>query len=393
MKILQIAPPWIATPPHGYGGTELVIYNLTEQLIKEGHQVTLFATKDSKTSAKLEYVFETGLMDQGVPWNGALPPLVHYQQAFKFFSENNFDIAHVHMSSQTDLMLLPFLSELKKPYVMTVHGHLPFDRYTNFDEFYFDLYSRKVSAVSLSKTMESFLPKQFKSDGFVYNSVDVESMTYNPNSGSHYVWLGRIVPDKGLHHAINVVKKTGEKLIFAGSVDKHNSDNGLDYFNNVIMPNVDGKQIQYLGEANFKMKNELFSNAKAFLNPIDWIEPFGMVMVESMACGTPVISFAKGAANELIIDGETGFLVKNEAEMIGAMKKVGSINRAACREHALRNFTAKAAAKGYLSIYTRKAREHAYQQHKTKTVIADATKNLFGNMVKKPSLDLPSLDF
>ncbi len=386
MKILQIAPPWISTPPQGYGGTELVIYNLTECLVREGNQVTLFATKDSKTSAQLEYVFETGLQAQGVPWNGALPPLLHYQQAFKLFKEGDFDIAHVHMSSQTDLMLLPFLSETQKPYVLTVHGHLPFDRYTNFDETYFEHYSREVSATSISRTMEKFLPKQFKSDGYVYNGMAVENMTFNATPQSYYAWIGRMVPDKGLHHAINVVKKTGDKLIFAGSVDKHNSDNGLDYFNNQIMPQVDGKQIQYLGEADFAMKNKLFSNAKAFLNPIEWIEPFGMVIVESMACGTPVISFAKGAATELIKDGETGYLVANEEEMIEAMKTVHNLDRLACREHVLQNFTAEASTNGYLKIYQRKIKEKSLEYNRNKIHITNATKNLFGGIIQNPSL-------
>ncbi len=388
MKILQIAPPWIATPPNGYGGTELVIHNLCEQFIKLGHEVTLFATKNSKTSAKLKYVFDEGLYEQGLPWNGALPPIIHYQQAFKLFREGNYDIAHVHLSSQTDLMLLAFLSEIKKPYVLTVHGHLPFDRYTNFDNFYFGFYAQKLSAVSISKTMKSFLPKQFRSDGYIYNPINVTNMTFNDKPEDYYTWIGRIVPDKGLHHAINIARKTGIKFIFAGSVDPHNANGAADYFKSKIEPHIDGKQIQFVGEVNFAQKNKLFSNAKAFLNPIEWIEPFGMVIVESMACGTPVISFAKGAANELIKDGETGFLVSNEEAMIEAMQQIKTINRAACREHVLQNFSDRSSAARYLSLYYKKVREHYRQKaalpFATKNIIS--TKNMITGLIKSPGI-------
>ena len=376
MKILQIAPPWIATPPKGYGGTELVIYNLCEELINFGHDVTLFATKNSKTSAKLEYVFDKGLVDQDIPWNGALPPLIHYQQAFKLFREGNYDIAHVHLSSQTDLILLAYLSELKKPYVLTLHGHLPYDRYTGFDDFYFSFYGRNISAVSISKTMQEYLPKTMKSDGYVYNGLEVEKMKFSPEHKDYYTWIGRIVPDKGLHHAIHAVRATGDRLIFAGVLNNDNADGGLDYFAKEIEPYIDGEQIVFVGEADFEKKNELFSGAKAFLNPIEWVEPFGMVIVESMACGTPVISFARGAARELIVDGKTGFLVKDKAGMIDAMKRIDTIDRNSCRQHA-KNYTAEASARGYLNIYRQKVAAHI----RSKARLVDSTKSLFGDII------------
>lgn len=394
MKILQIAPPWIATPPVGYGGTELVIYNLCEQMVEMGHDVTLFATKNSHTSAKLKYVLEKGLHEQGLPWNGALPALLHYQHALKLFTEGHYDVAHLHLSSQTDLMLLALLADLKKPYVLTIHGHLPFDRYTNFDQYYFDAYAKKVSAVNISETMQNYMPRQFKSDGFVYNGMEVEKMTYNPNPGDYYAWIGRIVPAKGLHHAINVVRQTGDKLIFAGTVDKNNEDGGLDYFHTQIKPFIDGEQIKYIGEANFAMKNELFSNAKAFLNPIDWVEPFGMVMIEAMGCGAPVISFDKGAAKELILNEETGYLVRDEAEMIEAMKYVGNISRAACRQHVLKNFSARASAQGYLKIYYAKIKEHAPAKLRvlteTKHIIGALNRGLSSTAVLEPGSETQS---
>lgn len=356
----------------------MVVYNLCEQMKKLGHDVTLFATKDSRTSAKLKYVFDKGLIEMGLPWNAALPPLIHYQQAFKLYNEGNYDIIHLHLSSQTDLMILPFISQLKKPYLMTVHGHFPYDVYSHFDDFYFSYYGKNISAVAISKTMQDYLPKTIKCDGYVYNGMDVRSMTFNPDPGSYYAWIGRIVPAKGLHHAVNVARATGEKLIFAGTLNKNNENGCLDYFKEKIEPYIDGKQIIYLGEADFEMKNKLFAGAKAFLNPIDWVEPFGMVMIEAMACGTPVISFAKGAARELVKDGKTGFLVRDESEMIEAMGNIESIDRAACRAHVLENFSAEASAMRYLQMFRKKIAEFKH----SKAGVLVQTKHILGDLIQ-----------
>jgi glycosyltransferase involved in cell wall biosynthesis len=364
MKILQIAPPWIDTPPSGYGGTEWVISNLTERLVQRGHDVTLFATAYSRTSARLKYVFEKGLESIQAPWNGALPPLVHYHQAFKLAQEEKFDMVHTHLSSGTDIIIFPFISELKVPHVMTIHGHWPFDRYTFMDDYYKKYYGNDIAAISISKSMEkTSLPEGFRSAGIVYNGLDVSTLKFSPKakaSEPYVTWLGRMVPDKGLYEGILAAKRAKIKFIFAGVVSRYN-DIEYQYYNSKIKPMIDGEQVQYIGPADLKLKNRLLGGATAFMNPIQWEEPFGMVMVESMACGTPVISFNRGAAPELIVDGKTGFLVNSVREMVDALGKIDQINRKDCRDHVEEHFTNDATYDGYFKIY-----EQEIQRYKEK---------------------------
>lgn len=352
MKIFQIAPAWINTPPKGYGGTEWVISNLAAGLSNLGHEVTLFATKKSKSSGRLEYVFSNALLDMQVRWEAALPPLLHYHQAFK--RAKPYDLVHAHLSSQTDIIVLPFLSDLAKlgvPVVLSVHGHTPFDRFSGMDKYYFDLYAQDIWALSVSQSMQKKLPKQFKSAGYLYNSIDIAAMQFNPKGGSYLTWLGKIKPDKGTAEAITIAKKAGEQLIFAGIVDKFD-ETSVNYFENKVKPLIDNKQIVYLGPADLRLKNKLLKNAKAFINPLQWEEPFGMVMVESMACGTPVLAYRRGAAAEVVADKQTGFVIKNEAEMIKAIRQADQIDRRKCREYVEAKFSIDAAAKNAIRIYS-----------------------------------------
>lgn len=349
MKILQIAPPWYNTPPNGYGGTEWVVSNLTEQLVAQGHDVTLFATGKSKTKGDLRYVFDDCLRDMNIPWGSVLPSLLHYHQAFALGYE--YDIIHVHLSSDTDIALLPFLSNFKQPYVLTHHSRWPFDKSSNMNEYYLDYYTKGIKTVHISKSMNKTVPGSFETIGVVYNGISFDTLTFNPQpKGDYLTWLGTIEPNKGVKEIIKIVKRTGDKLIFAGKVDPGYKWS-YEYFNEEIKPMIDDDQIKFLGPADAKMRNELIGNAKAFLNHINWDEPFGMVMAESMACGTPVISINRGAAPELIIDGKTGFLVKDKEEMIDAIAKIDQIKREDCRKHVEDNFSAEAMARNYTKIY------------------------------------------
>jgi len=352
MKILQIAPPWIPVPPPGYGGTELVLYNLCKGFVDLGHEVTLFATKNSKSPDELDYVFDKSLTEMDVDWVAALPPLLHYHQAFKRAAE--FDIIHAHLSSGTDMTLLPFLSDAVRqgiPVVTTIHGHLPYDRFSYMDDKYFSYYGEDIAMINISKAMSKVLPKSIRNAGVAYNSLDVSTLKFS-KTGSYLTWLGKIVPDKGTHEAILAAKAVGEKFVFAGIVEKYDKKS-VEYFHTKVKPLIDNDQVVYLGPADLKMKNKLFRNAKAFLNPISWEEPFGMVMVESMACGTPVISFNRGAAPEIIKNGKTGFLVKNRKEMIKAIGKLDQIKRKDCRKHVEEKFSPIAAAERHVEIYER----------------------------------------
>ena len=368
IKILQIAPPWIATPPSGYGGTELVIYNLCKGLFELGHEVTLFATKNSNSPGELDYVFNKGLVEMDIDWSASLPPFVHYHQAFQKADE--YDVVHAHLSSGTDLIILPFLSDLAqkgKAALMTIHGHWPYDRNTYMDPYFKKLYAKDIATISISRAMQKLLPKEFRDVGYIHNSLDLNTLSFRArpsiytnnssigprtgrNDGGYLTWLGKILPDKGTHEAILAAKAAGERFIFGGIVEKYDK-RSVEYFETKVKPLIDDDQIVYIGPLDVKAKNKLFCGAKAFLNPIAWEEPFGMVMVESMACGTPVISYNRGAAPEIIKHGKNGFLVKNRKEMVKAIAMVDTIKRKDCRTYVEEKFSPIAAAKKHVEVY------------------------------------------
>jgi glycosyltransferase involved in cell wall biosynthesis len=377
MKILQIAPPWIATPPSAYGGTELVIYNLSKGLVELGHEVTVFATKNSQSPDKLDYVFTKGLVEMDIDWSAALPPFLHYHQAFQKADE--YDIVHAHLSSGTDLLFLAFLSDLAKrgkAGVMTLHGHWPYDRNTYMDSYFKKFYAKDIATISISRAMQKLLSREFRDVGYVHNSLDATTLSFRSRPGTYrkksssdsrprendrgyLTWLGKIVPDKGTHEAILAAKEAGEQFVFGGIVDKYDK-RSVDYYQTKVKPLIDDNQVVYLGPLDVKTKSKLMGGAKAFLNPVAWDEPFGMVMIESMACGTPVISYNKGAAPELIKNGKNGFLVKSRKEMVKAIAKIDTIKRRDCRKHVEENFSPKATAEKHIKIYQKEiARRNA----------------------------------
>jgi len=353
VNILQIAPPWIDTPPiKGYGGTEWVIYNLIKGLTSLDHDVTLFATKRSRSPGPVKYVFTKSFVDQNLPWEASLPSLLHYHQAFRLARQ--FDLVHAHLSSQTDIIILPFLADLAEagiPAVATIHGHHPFDRFTFSDKYYHRYYASKVNVINISAAMDRVCPPGFTKVGVVHNSLDLSQIKFQSKKGKYLTWLGKIVPDKGTHHAILAAKDAGEQFVFAGLVDKFQKPS-RDYFNDVIRPLIDGNQVIYLGPADAKLKNRLLRGAKGFLNPINWMEPFGMVMIEALAAGTPVISYARGAANELIKNGQTGFLVTTRSQMVDAIPHLSGISRKRCRDYVEQYFSPIVAAQNHLAIYS-----------------------------------------
>jgi len=367
MKILQIAPPWIATPPSTYGGTELVIYNLCKGLAELDQEITLFATKNSQSPGELDYVFLKGLVEMDIDWTAALPPFIHYHQAFQ--NAHKFDIVHAHLSSGTDLLILPFLSDLAQKgqaSVITIHGNWPYDRNSYMDSYFKKLYAKDIATISISRAMQKLLPREFRDAGYVHNSLDLNTLSFRArptkhasldsrlrgNNRGYLTWLGKIVPDKGTHEAILAAKEAGERLIFGGIVEKYDKLS-VDYFQTKVKPLIDDNQIIFLGALDIKAKNKLLGGARAFLNPIAWEEPFGMVMVESMACGTPVISYNRGAAPEIIKNGKNGFLVRNRKEMVKAIARVDTIKRKECRKHVEENFSPKVAAEKHIEIYQR----------------------------------------
>ncbi len=346
LRIAQIAPLWERLPPPLYGGTERVVSSLTEGLVRDGHDVTLYASGDSVTKARLVSVYPRPLFRDGVPWTDVIYPMLNITEAFDHESE--FDIIHVHLNKSSDYIAMPLARHIAHKVVFTLHFPYPLvqdriSRHTFFQKY------RELNFVSISNTQRE-KGENLNWLGTVYNGIELNPYTFHPKPQNYFVWLGKFNPDKGVAEAIQATKKAGAKLIMAGKVDEMEKDD-FRYFKEQVEPHVDGKQIQFVGEANDAKKNELFGGAKAFLNPIQWNEPFGLVMTEAMATGCPVISIARGAATEIIQDGKTGYLVHTVDEMVDRMKKIDTIERAQCRARVEKHFSAPAMVAGYSQIY------------------------------------------
>src|SRR5579863_160273 len=356
MKIAQIAPPWIAIPPKNYGGTENVIYNLVQEQVAQGHDVTLFASGDTQTSAKLVSFFPKALIEEGTPWTMHLKAFYYLYKAIEQVKEQSFDIVHTHLSSSSDMYLFPLTAHLTTPHVTTLHSHFPFDRdprsnwVGDADKLYMEFAPLvPIVAISDSARRQEKLPLNFV--GVVCNGLSEESFAPSRRPRENFLfWLGRIEPDKGAHLAIEAAEQTHIPLILAGIVDRH-SKTSPDYFRDQIKPHLDSNLIRYIGPVNMKQKLSLFSRARCFLNPIQWEEPFGMVMIEAMAQGCPVISFDRGAAPEIIADRESGFLVQNLDEMVQSITRIQEIDCDAVRAYTARHFSARVMAEQYMQIY------------------------------------------
>ncbi len=356
MKIAHIAPPWIAIPPKNYGGTEIVIYNLIEEQVAQGHDVTLFAPADAKTSARLVSFFDNSLISEGVPWSAHLRPYYHMYKSIDYIKEHDFDIVHTHLSSSSDLYIFPLTAHLATPHVTTLHSRFPFDRvqsWTGTADVYYMEWASNVPMVAISESARAEVPYPLNFVGVVHHGLPMQQFVSSKRGVSDYfVWLGRFVADKGTHHAIDVAKQAGVKLVLAGTIDRHQPES-VNYFHQMIKPHIDNDQIKYVGSANMKEKIRLLSRARGFLNPIEWEEPFGMVMIEAMALGCPVISFARGAAPEIVVHRKTGFLVHDAEEMLRFLSRVDEIDRRVTRQHVERNFSVCVMAEKYLKIYKR----------------------------------------
>jgi glycosyltransferase involved in cell wall biosynthesis len=336
MRIAQVAPLWERVPPPAYGGIELVVSLLTDELVRRGHEVTLFATGDSITLAQLESVHARAVR---------LDPLVKEYQIYEMLQltqvydrADEFDIIHSHMGCAA----LPYAKFTKTPTVHTLHGVFTPDNEKMF------AYAHNQPYVSISDAQrEARLGLNCVST--VYNGIDVDSYKFyaQPSEPPYLAFLGRLSPEKGPHLAIEIAKRTGWRLKMAGKVDIVDQE----FYETELKPHIDGDQIQYLGEANHVEKNTLMGNAHATLFPITWREPFGLVMVESMAAGTPVIGMSLGSAPEVIAHGETGFLCQNVDECVAALDRISSLDRAACRQRVIEHFSVQRMTDGYEAVY------------------------------------------
>jgi glycosyltransferase involved in cell wall biosynthesis len=354
MKIAHIAPPWLAIPPKNYGGTETVIFHLVEEQVAQGHEVTLLAPGDAKTSARLISFFERSLIDSGVPWHAHLKAYYHLHQSVEYIKEHEFDILHTHLSSAADMYLFPLTAHLSTPRVMTIHSRFPFDRVGNWTgdaDSYYLAWAATVPVVAISQSAHVQLPSALRVVGVVHHGVPLSLFELTVREPEEfYVWLGRMVPEKGPHLALQAARKAGVPLVLAGIVDHHVPD-AVRYFRDVIQPQLDGRQITYLGPATMLQKIDLLSRARALLNPLQWEEPFGIVMVEAMAVGCPVIAFPRGAAPEIVAHGRSGFLARNVDEMVKYIWQIDLLDRSTVRAYAEEHFSARVMAEQYIALY------------------------------------------
>ncbi|MBI2913253.1 MAG: glycosyltransferase family 4 protein [Chloroflexi bacterium] len=337
MRILQIAPLWETVPPPAYGGTEAVVHTLVEELVRRGHDVTLCASGDSQTSARLQAIYPHSLraatdLEDKTPYSWQ-------HAALSLCDAREYDIVHNHGGEE--VMALSHLVP-DVPMLSTMHCLITPDT-----KFIWDRYQGYYNTISWSQRrgMPEVCGGTFA--GVVYNAIDVASFPFQEAKEDHLLFLARISPDKGPHLAVEVARRTGRKLVMAGKVDPAD----LNFFLTVVAPLIDGEQVVFVGEANSRQKRELYRDASCVLAPITWDEPFGLVPVEAMACGTPVIAFGRGAVPELMRDGETGFIVDTLDEMVEAVDQLSWIDPQACRRHVARKFDAPVMADSYLRVY------------------------------------------
>jgi glycosyltransferase involved in cell wall biosynthesis len=320
LRIAMLAPPWIPIPPPAYGGVERVIELLTEELIRRGHEVTLFAPPGTRSRARVRSV-----LAQPEPDNiqMSLFEADHVAAAFDGIAQGApsgapYDIVHDH----SGFTAFAFAHRLATPLVQTLHG--PFTKRTRA---FYRRHGHKAAAIAISRYQAGRAPRELAVVAVVANPVIAAEYPFVEKKSRFVLWVGRMDDDKGPQRAIAAARKAGVPLVLAGPVQPHQRQ----FFGSEVAPHLDRDGITYVGEVGGKRRLRLFSEAAALLMPIRWPEPFGLVMAEAMACGTPVIAFPQGAAPEVVDDGRTGFLVPNEEEMAAAIHRLGEIDPAECR--------------------------------------------------------------
>ena len=334
MRIAQVSPLYESVPPQEYGGTERVVSFLTEELVRLGHDVTLFASGDSVTSARLEAMAPRSLrLDPS-----CVDPLPHHILMLERLAHvaRNFDLLHYHI----DYMHFPFSRRFGVPHLTTLHGRLDFaDLQPLYDEF------RDMPVVSISDAQRAPVP-QAHWIGTVPHGLPPDLFAPGPG-GDYLVFLGRISPEKRVDRAIQIAGKAGLPLRVAAKVDRADEV----YFQTEIEPLLGASHVDFLGELGDEDKGELLRGARALLFPIDWPEPFGLVMIEAMACGTPIIAWPNGSVPEVLEDGVSGFVVSSVEEAATAVDRAASLDRRQVRARFDARFTADRMARDYVALY------------------------------------------
>jgi glycosyltransferase involved in cell wall biosynthesis len=336
MRIAQVAPLYESVPPKLYGGTERVVSYLTEELVRMGHDVTLYASGDSWTAARLRSICERALRLEG---GKLLSPLAHHLNLIETVIQESdeYDLVHFHLD------YLPFsqVRRLDVPAVTTLHGRLDIpDLFPLFREF------EDMRLISISDAQRAPMPWA----GWlatVHHGLPEDLHQPNFEAGDYLAFLGRISPEKRVDRAIEIARQVRMPLRVAAKID----DADRTYFETEISDILADSEVEFVGEIGEAEKTDFLGNAAALLFPIDWPEPFGLVMIEAMACGTPVIAFRGGSVSEIVEDGVTGFIVDNVEEAVEAWKKIPSLDRRAVHQQFLRRFTARRMCQRYLDAY------------------------------------------
>jgi glycosyltransferase involved in cell wall biosynthesis len=337
MRIAQVAPLIESVPPKHYGGTERIVSYLTEELVRAGHDVTLFASGDSITRARLIPACRGSLRLNKHCVDHLAHHLVMMDQVLEH--ARNFDVIHFH----TDYLHFPVARYVPVPHVTTLHGRLDIpDLVPVYDRF------RDIPVVSISNAQRKPLPWANWA-GTIYHGLPPDLFRFQPNPGTYLAFLGRISPEKRADRAIEIAKRAGMPLKIAAKVDRVDKR----YFKRVVEPLLDASHVEWVGEISDREKDDFLGNAYALLFPIDWPEPFGLVMIEAIACGTPVIAYDGGAVPEVMKDGQTGFIAKNLEDAADAVHRVSEISRTHCRKIFEKRFTVTRMARDYVRIYRR----------------------------------------
>lgn len=334
MRIAQVAPLYLTTPPGSYGGTERIISLLTEALVAQGHDVTLFATGDSTTSARLR-AGAPKAMGFGHPFESDAAHVAMLAQLYRRASD--FDVIHSHLDSLT----LPFASMSETPTVITLHMALNPPGY--LDALYAFPGARFVS---ISDNQREPAP-DLNWAATVYHGIDVDSHPFSDLPGEYLLFVGRISPEKGPERAINIARRCGIPLKIAAKIDPSDRK----FYEREVKPLLDDPLIEYLGPVDEREKRALMKDALALLLPIRWNEPFGLVFIEALACGLPVLTCPRGSTPEILRDGVTGFMAETDEELAAAALRVSEISRAGCRRWAERRFGAQRMAERYVEVY------------------------------------------
>ena len=368
MKIAQVSPLYESVPPQTYGGTERVVSYLTEELVAQGHEVTLFASGDSVTAAQLIAARKRALRLDNV-----FDPIAqHYVMLEEVFERAaRFDIIHFH----TDYLHFPLARRHSVPHLTTLHGRLDLPDlmplYKKFSE---------MPVVSISNAQRKPLPRA-NWQGTVYHGLPVDLYDCGEKPGEYLAFVGRISPEKRLDRAIEIAARFGMRLRIAAKTDAADSN----YMEQVIRPILSTSSAEFIGEIGDKDKKEFLANAYALLFPIDWPEPFGLVIIEAMACGTPVIAFRCGSVPELIQEGITGYIVDDIDGALQALGRVPTFDRRRCRRAFEEHFSASRMAQDYLGVYRRVIKASA--DHDARIALAaldsDALKGTINYQIEK----------